>query len=133
MLLPLPPLLLLSTTFHLPGLYSSASAASWDTREPEGKEGEEREEGECGVDFNSVSIRPRRGELQGRGADEGASRSHREVLSEELAYSAEKEAHAAQQATTNAPRKEKERREERSENEKKMGLLSVVLRPLFFN
>ena len=57
LLLLLSPLLLLSTIFHFPGLYSSASAASWATKEPEWrralldddeKEGRaEREEGDA--------------------------------------------------------------------------------------
>lgn len=112
MLLSLPPLLLLSTTFHLPGLYSSASAASWDTREPEGKEGEEREEG----DAASTSTASAFALVEASSRDEAPTRAPPVPIARFFRKSwltaRRKRLHAAQQATR--MRLEKRKKEERN-------------------
>ena len=130
MLLLLSPPLLLSTIFHFPGLYSSASAASWATKEPEwrraladeGGAGKGEDEEEDGRDASSSSTLP--ASLVELGADAPNSRDEAPTRAppvpisrwiegfRELAYlRVEKSANAAQQQA-NAPKERKKRERE---------------------
>ena len=129
----LPPVRLLSTIFHLPGLYSSASAASWDKREPEwrgpldGEEDEGKEEEEEGdaTSASSASAAFEGGEVPPNSRDEAPTRAPPVPIARSRVWlsARRKCAHAAQPGAANASRKEEKRRREKgAKSEKKEGL-----------